>query len=369
MTHKPHNDISVTTYALTDVGHIRSQQEDSLGYVNIPTGKNQRGHLYVLADGVATSAEGELASSLAVQLIIKTYYTIPTTNVESALKNAILRANRRIREKSAKRNTTTVVCAALHGNTLHVAHLGDSRAYFLSKGNLKRLTSDHSVVQQLIDEEELTEEEAKTHPDRNVITRSLGNYAQVEPTINSFPIEPGDVLLLCSDGLHDELSDETIQRLLIDNTNLESAGAALVEQANLSSGRDNISLIVTGVDRIESISHSDQEHHLPALQLDEINHWAYARLASTKEQEIKFSDINSDPKAPSVDSDTSQQAEAKPSERRQLSRLLGIVIMLLAVTLMIQTIWFHGELNKLDQVTPTQPFLTIPSPIPTMSNP
>lgn len=349
-TRKQYSHVSVTTCSLADIGHVRTQQQDSLGYVNLPTGQNkialQRGNLYVVADGVASSQAGEQASRLAVETIIESYYTAPATKVEYCLKNAILRASQRIQTINHKHNTTTVVCAVIRGSMLYIAHVGDSRAYLLHAGKLKRLTVDHTVVQEKIDKQQLTEEEAKSHPERHTITRALGSHSY-QPTIGSFHIEPQDVLLLCSDGLHGELSDEAIENLLIANTNLKTTCAALVEQANLSGGRDNISLIVTRVEAIEQVFDSHEEADLPPLPFRDINNFSYARVTSINaRQQIKLRDINnfSDTTTQSVDSTASQ--ETLSWWRR---RLLGIFTIILVTLLIIQTIWFQNEYRSIER--------------------
>ncbi|MGB0385401.1 MAG: PP2C family protein-serine/threonine phosphatase [Ardenticatenaceae bacterium] len=372
---QPHTHVSVTTCSLADIGHIRAQQQDSLGYLNIPTDQNtvppQRGNLYVVADGVGGSQAGDVASRLAVETIIEHYYTAPATRVEYALKNAILRAHQRLQAKSEAR--TTVVCALICGSRLVVAHVGDSRAYLLRAGKLKRVTSDHSVVQEMIDKDQLSEEEAQRHPDRHLITRSLGSHSH-EPTISRFQIEPGDLLLLCSDGLHGELSDESIETVLLANTNPESACAALVEQANLSGGRDNISLILTRVEAMPTLFSFHQEPHLPPLKLRDINHFSYARVAPNHNealQPLEFNEINDlcHTTALSVDSITAQAIEANRfCWRTSSTRLLAAVTMILLSMLIMQTIWFQSHYRDLPQnkvYRSTESSLIIPIPTPT----
>ncbi|MGB0388266.1 MAG: Stp1/IreP family PP2C-type Ser/Thr phosphatase [Ardenticatenaceae bacterium] len=333
MREKQHSHVSVTTCSLADTGHRRSQQEDSLGYVNIPLGEKtvalHRGHLYVVADGVGGAKGGEIASSIAVQTIIENYYTVPGSSVESTLKNAILRAHEQIRAESQKHDLhkmrTTVVCAVIRGANLTVAHLGDSRAYVLREGELIRLTSDHSVVQELIDTQELSKEEASYHPEKHVITRALGSFATIEVEVSSFAISPGDRLLLCSDGLHDELSEEEMQRLLATDGNSTAICTALVEQANLAGGKDNIGVIVTDVDGIDSAPGFRAYPHLPPTQFGRIKPFSHMKLAY-------------------LEAESEEVAKQPPSwwQRQQPNWVLAVTTIIFVTMLILQTLWFQS---------------------------
>jgi len=349
MTEKQHSHVSVSTCSLADMGHRRDQQEDSLGYVNIPPSEKtvalHRGHLYVLADGVGGSKGGEIASSIAVQTIIENYYTVAGTTVESTLKNAILRAHERIRVESQKRKLpkmrTTVVCAVICGDRLTVAHLGDSRAYLLREGQLKRVTNDHSVVQELLDQDKLTEEEASHYPERNVITRALGSFSPIELEINTFPILAGDRVLLCSDGLHDELSDEQIESLLTESeaalsepagalsepagANPERAGTILVEQANLAGGKDNISLILTDVDEIKNAPGFRAYPHLPPIKFSHVKKFSHVSLAYI------------DPEA------KEEQQNRTWWQRQQPGWVLAVTTMIFVAILILETLWVQNH--------------------------
>lgn len=270
----------VTTCALADVGRVRTQQQDSLGYVNLPHDRNRVNwaHLYVVADGVGGAEAGGLASALAVQTIIDQFYQHPSTDIEEALLKAISQANQKILQESEKRHIhrmhTTVACAAIHGQQLYVAHVGDSRAYLMRSGKLERLTKDHSKVQTLIDAKKLTEEEARTYRGRNLITRALGDEPDVEPDISRHDIHPNDLLLLCSDGLHGELRDEEIASILQTNSNLKKTCEALVQQAKSSGGKDNISLILTRIGEVEEIGNQSKAKVFPpkAREIRQLSH-------------------------------------------------------------------------------------------------
>jgi len=331
MTDKQHSHVSVSTCSLADMGHRRSQQEDSLGYVNIPSNQKMqtliRGHLYMVADGIGGSKGGEIASRIAVERIIKSYYTLPSSTVQSVLKQAILRANEQILAESKKRNLpnmgTTVVCAVLCDGMLYVTHLGDSRAYLLRENKLKRLTIDHSCVQELVEKGELSEEETRHHPQHHQITRALGTSSSIEPAIKTFPISPGDQLLLCSDGLHDELSDQTIKKLLTSKADQQTICNNLLLQANLAGGRDNISLIMTRVEALEPLSGSTTYTTLPPLNSRQIKKWKHEELAPSS-------------------SSPSQEGPIFGSQPSQFS-WLGLTTIILAALLILQTIWVQSH--------------------------
>jgi PPM family protein phosphatase len=143
---------------------------------------------------------------------------------------------------------TTVTAALLgDGGRLELMHVGDSRAYLLRAGELRQLTEDHSVVAELVRRGSIAPEEAEVHPQRNVITRALGAEDGVEVDRTEVSLEPGDVIVLCTDGLCGYVSDEVIRRRLTESATLEDAAAALVEDANAAGGVDNVTVILARV--------------------------------------------------------------------------------------------------------------------------
>ena len=331
------NSTSVSTAAFADVGCKRIHQQDSLGYVNFPIDKQvqlalQKGHLYIVADGVGGAEAGGLASGLAVQTIIDRFYKDPSTDIEASLRAAIIKADQRLIEESEKRDIismqTTVVCAVFRGQTLYVAHAGDSRAYLMRSGELTRLTTDHSKVQALVQAEKLTEEEARTHPDRNIITRSLGSNEPVEPEISRYEIHADDIVLLCSDGLHGELPDEEIKSLLLANSNLPTVCEKLVRQAKKAGGEDNISLIVTRIDAIQSVVSSFADRILP-LRLRNIGKFTYTSLAPG-----------------ALDSLSESLAKKVWWQRKQPPWLVGIITLVFVILVAFQTIWFQSVTSR-----------------------
>ena len=145
---------------------------------------------------------------------------------------------------------TTGVCVYLYGDMAHIVHAGDSRAYLYRGGEIRQLTRDHSMVQQLVDSGQITREQAASHPQKNLITRALGVSANIVPEYNRCDVEPGDVLLLCTDGLTNMVPDEEIA-LILQETTFFDAPRILVDRALKGGGQDNITVLLMGVEVTE----------------------------------------------------------------------------------------------------------------------
>ncbi len=225
----------------TDVGQVRPENQDAvLADVN----------LFAVADGMGGHAGGEIASATAVETLEGSLSTISTP---SGLLDALRAANRIIAEKSAEDPTlagmgTTAVVATLvgteSGDVLLVANVGDSRAYHFHSGELTQVTKDHSLAAELLREGSITEEEAAAHPQRHVITRALGTAAEIDVDFFELRLAYGDRVVLCSDGLTNEISDEEIIRVLRTVTDPTEAAEDMVRRANAHGGHDNISVVV-----------------------------------------------------------------------------------------------------------------------------
>lgn len=223
----------------TDTGRQRQANEDSF-LVREP--------LFVVADGMGGAQAGEVASMTAVQAFEG---GLPPGNPEQALQESIGLANRTIHNQAHSDASlagmgTTITAAAVNeeAETIVIGHVGDSRAYRLRDGILQRLTRDHSLVEEMRRRGQITEAQAEDHPQRSIITRALGPEAEVEADIQSVPSAPGDLFMLCSDGLTTMLGDERIRELLMGATTLDAATTALVDEANRAGGRDNITVVL-----------------------------------------------------------------------------------------------------------------------------
>ena len=211
------------TICKTDTGRQRRDNEDS-AYARAP--------VFVVADGMGGAQAGEVASRIAVEAFEQ---GLPDAgSPEQRLAARVREANRQIYERSrADRGRagmgTTLTAAYLDDSDLAIAHVGDSRAYLFRDGELKRLTQDHSLVDELVRRGKLTEEQAAEHPQRSIITRALGPEPDVEVDTWTYPVRAGDVVLLCSDGLTSMISEERVAAVLAEHDNLDEAADALIE--------------------------------------------------------------------------------------------------------------------------------------------
>lgn len=258
--------LTFTVAARTDTGRVRQQNQDSVytGAILLPDG--QQAYLCIVADGMGGAAAGEYASRLAAD-VSRAYLEQesashpPETDAawQALLRDAVRAANRQIYEAAhtdaARRGMgTTLTIALLVGDRLHIASVGDSRAYLLNTDGVTddgapsaQLTSDHSLVARLVDIGQLTPEQARVHPQRNILYRSIGTDPSVDVDTRSEALEAGDIVLLCSDGLVNHVSDEEIAQIALGETDLDRAAARLVSLANERGGRDNISVVMVRV--------------------------------------------------------------------------------------------------------------------------
>lgn len=229
---------------LSDIGNSRKINEDYLGFHEDPNKK-----LYIIADGMGGHNAGEIASKIAVENTIEYVFSIDKIEqAEITLKEAIEFSNSKIYEASItdlalKGMGTTITACLIKENKMVVANVGDSRCYVLENGSLNQITSDHSLVQQLVDNGSITEEEAAIHPNRNVITRALGTALKVE--IDTFSIELSNIskVMLCTDGLTNSLSKEEIYGIITEN-DCKSSCEKLIELSKQHGARDNITVII-----------------------------------------------------------------------------------------------------------------------------
>ena len=235
------NPRATNSYAtLTDIGRVRTHNEDSV-LAQPP--------LFVVADGLGGHEAGEVASSIAVETLRD---HAPRRPDSKALARAVRAANREVvraaREGFGKQGMgTTMTAAIVEGTHIALAHVGDSRAYLLSAGELTRVSEDHSMVADMIRRGELTEAEARYHPNRSVITRALGTDPNMIADTYDVEAAPGDRLLLCSDGLTGMLEDAAIAEMLAAYRDPAIAARMLVDAANEAGGHDNISVVIVDI--------------------------------------------------------------------------------------------------------------------------
>jgi len=241
---------------LTDVGRKREHNEDNMAYVipKDPQVMANKGALFIVADGMGGHAAGEVASEIAVDTVSNMYYQDDSDDVAVSLLHAIRRANASIHQRAAENMLrtgmgTTCIAAVLRGNMAYIANVGDSRAYLLRGSQVKQISQDHSWVAEQVRAGLLTEDQARTHAQRNVITRCLGTQAEVDVDVFHEELNEGDSLVLCTDGLSGLVSDEELQRI-VDQFVPQESVYHLVERANENGGPDNITAIVVRVHEV-----------------------------------------------------------------------------------------------------------------------
>lgn len=245
--------MTVRVRAATDLGLKRTINEDRLATWPPDGAAGERGILLVIADGMGGASGGEIASQLTIDSVVQ-HYKDSADGILEALKSSLETANHVVHEQSRtspdlRGMGTTCTAVVVSGGTMYFAHVGDSRAYLVRKGTIRQLTQDHSLVAQLVQTHQLTPEEARVDPRRNVVTRSIGVSPQVEVDAAALDdtLAPGDTLVLCTDGLHGLVTDEEIARGA-SQPDLDRCCRSLIELAKLNGGHDNITLIVARID-------------------------------------------------------------------------------------------------------------------------
>ncbi|MCL4868485.1 MAG: serine/threonine-protein phosphatase [Anaerolineae bacterium] len=252
----------------THEGMSGKSNEDSYGFFAWDSGDGKPLYVGVVADGVGGQTAGEIASTLSVSAVQEYFRRQEKINgnLSGHLERAILAANKAVYDYSQGHSEvsgmgTTMVAAAIFEQKLYTAYVGDSRIYLLREGSLQQITVDHTWAQEAIQIGLLTREQAKTHPNRNVIKRFLGGFPEVEvdhrlvidaaiiddaaKANQGLPLQPGDIVLLCSDGLSDMIDDATIQGSILSYPNqLQAATQDLINKANQAGGRDNITVLL-----------------------------------------------------------------------------------------------------------------------------
>lgn len=262
--------IRVTFGQATDCGKIRPINEDSLG-ARVPDDPGQiesKGHLFVVADGLGGHHAGEVASAAAVASLLDAYYAPASpSKVEASLRQAMLEANAQVYGLAANRGhgsrgmETTLTALALAQQQAYVAHVGDSRVYRWRAGRLSQLTQDHSEVAQMVQMGLITSEQARNHPRRHLISRTLGGQLALRPDFLRQPVAAGDRFLLCTDGLWACVADAELGQIVAQAPPADAC-ARLVALANARGGEDNITVQVVRVDEVgETVRERERRLH------------------------------------------------------------------------------------------------------------
>lgn len=240
-------------FALTDVGQRRKINQDCV-YASVePVGNLP--NLFIVADGMGGHKAGDFASRFAVNAVRESIGASQETNPIKLIRDAIELANGGILRESDEHEEmrgmgTTIVVTTIIDRYAYTANVGDSRLYLLGD-TLNQITKDHSLVEEMVRLGEITEAEARNHPDKNIITRAVGATSDVDIDFFDYKVEPGGMILMCSDGLSNMVEDEDIRRILRRTISIEDKARVLVETANENGGKDNIAVILVEPDSDE----------------------------------------------------------------------------------------------------------------------
>ncbi|MGI6032305.1 MAG: Stp1/IreP family PP2C-type Ser/Thr phosphatase [Coriobacteriales bacterium] len=280
----------------TDVGCVREHNEDSIAI---------RPPLFVVADGMGGHEAGEVASAIASETMLR---LIPDGPDGAALGNAVVEANKAVL-RGAEDGTgrpgmgTTITAALIYDDQLIIAQVGDSRAYLLHNGKLQRITRDHSLVADLVEQGRITEEEARFHPQRSVITRALGSDPDMQPDLYNLTVEKGDRLMLCSDGLSSMVEDRVIASIMASNPDPTACCNALVDEAIAAGGLDNVTVVV-----VDPLKEPEPEHEpsmadaVPAVK---------TAVTSADAPEADAEEIEEEPSSPKITPDEAHDKDDK----------------------------------------------------------
>lgn len=237
---------------ITDIGKKRENNED---YIYVP-GAEESMKLFILADGMGGANAGEKASSLAAKTardyVRNNFIKIERTkeNLEKLIYDSIIEANKVVytlaqQDKKYKGMGTTLIVVLIYRGKIYIGHIGDSRVYRARQNIFRQLTKDHSYVQNLVKQGEITVEEAKNHPQKNVLIKVLGCEEKISPDIITKGVVKGDIILMCSDGLTNMVDDKYIYEIIMKNIfDVKVACKKLIDSANRNGGLDNVSAIL-----------------------------------------------------------------------------------------------------------------------------
>lgn len=236
------------TFSITDAGVIREMNQDY--YFSSDTSIGNLPNLFIVADGMGGHKAGDYASRYTIERVVASVSRNAKDEPVSVIKEAINKANELLvaesREDESKSGMgTTLVIGTIIGNKLFVANIGDSRLYIAGEQEkIRQITRDHSLVDEMVRLGEINEDEARLHPDKNIITRAIGASAHVEADFFEVELTETDKILLCTDGLTNMVRDDDILDTIKNNDNIEDAAMELVKMANANGGRDNITVMI-----------------------------------------------------------------------------------------------------------------------------
>lgn len=254
--------LRLSVAAKSDMGRVREHNEDKFEFF-MPDEEPvlaRRGLAFLVCDGMGGHASGQIASELTCKTFLRTYYDHPSHEVEQALRDAVTASDRLVFRTgqsipSRKGMGTTLSALVLLQDEALIAQVGDSRIYLWRGGSLQQCTTDHTWVEDVVSQGLMSREEAENHPYRHVITRAIGTQGDAVPDVFRFPIQAGDVFLLCSDGLNNHVPDAKLHDLL-SQYGLADAAWEMVQAALLDGGSDNCTVLLVRVDAMEAVEGS-----------------------------------------------------------------------------------------------------------------
>lgn len=238
--------IMLKTFSITDVGRKRKLNQDYVYTCETPVGPLP--NLFIVADGMGGHKAGDFASKHTVETIVAYIKAAEGDGPVQIIGDAITCANTSIRRKSEEDEElhgmgTTVVVATIIGDCLYVANVGDSRLYIMNR-EIRQITRDHSLVEEMVRIGEIDRESARTHPDKNIITRAIGAGEQIDIDFFEIKLEEDDIILMCSDGLTNMIEDDDIRKIIKGQRDVVERAEELVKAANNNGGKDNIAVII-----------------------------------------------------------------------------------------------------------------------------
>ncbi len=235
------------TFSMTHTGRRRETNQDYMFASETAVGTLP--NLFLVADGMGGHAAGEYASKFTVERVVEYIGTASRGEPVAVIREAVLYANRRLLEEAradAGKNGmgTTLVASVCNGDQLHVANIGDSRLYVIGTHGIRQVTRDHSLVEEMVRLGEMDKADARFHPDKNIITRAIGMMSDISVDFFETGLEPGDMILMCSDGLTNMVDDANIARIVSGQGELKEKAERLVDSANQNGGSDNITVVL-----------------------------------------------------------------------------------------------------------------------------
>ena len=271
--------VNIRVVIKTDLGNVRTNNEDAASFFRMAEENllREKGYLLIVADGMGGHLAGEVASKMAVEIISEEYFK-PTNenNKEKTLTRAFSTANKKIFDLASANEQyrgmgTTCTALVVIAKTIYFAHAGDSRAYLYKDKRITRITEDHTYVQELVNNGDITSEQAETHPQRNILTNAMGTKPSLRVDTGKCHVsfDENDRLMLCSDGLYDYLTDDEIAAVM-DKESLQDVADHFINEAKKRGGKDNITVVLAELSPVtkETILKSTRETELPKLTRD-----------------------------------------------------------------------------------------------------